>query len=99
MATGFRREQGAVAIKAVSCELNADRLSNTCHNTVCPGGLRHRMDSIFPEAGNSARQIYIYHCVVLFSSDLALYMSLPGGNAVKKEKKCRCVKWWLWLRN
>lgn len=34
MAPGFSSEQEAVAIKAVSCELNADRLNNTCPNIV-----------------------------------------------------------------
>lgn len=46
MAPGLHRERGVVAIKAVSCELNADRLNNTCLPIVGPGGLRQRTKTV-----------------------------------------------------
>lgn len=46
MASGLHSGQGVVAIKAVSCELNADRLNNTCPHIVGPGGLRQSTKTV-----------------------------------------------------
>lgn len=67
MAPGLRSERGVVAIKAVSCELNADRLNNTCPHIVGPGGLRQRTKTVSRGDEPGQGDIYFSYLLSCFS--------------------------------